>query len=134
MRPPFRRWMLDDQPFRQGVEAVLQAAVAAAGLDLPAGAPAHGAHTHPMAAWLWAKRAIAKVCRRVDRERRQAVAAETRAAADAALAARAALVAAPAVGAAQAAWALGADDEDDGEWEPPTIPNPEYKGEWKPKM
>jgi calreticulin len=26
------------------------------------------------------------------------------------------------------------DDEDDGEWEPPTIPNPEYKGEWKPKM
>lgn len=26
------------------------------------------------------------------------------------------------------------DDEDDGEWEAPTIPNPEYKGEWKPKM
>lgn len=26
------------------------------------------------------------------------------------------------------------DDEDDGEWEPPTIPNPEYKGEWKPRM
>jgi hypothetical protein len=25
-------------------------------------------------------------------------------------------------------------DEDDGEWEAPTIPNPEYKGEWKPKM
>jgi calreticulin len=26
------------------------------------------------------------------------------------------------------------DDEDDGEWEAPTIPNPEYKGEWKAKM
>jgi len=26
------------------------------------------------------------------------------------------------------------DDEEDGEWEPPTIPNPEYKGEWKPKQ
>ena len=26
------------------------------------------------------------------------------------------------------------DDEDDGEWEPPMIPNPEYKGEWQPKM
>ena len=26
------------------------------------------------------------------------------------------------------------DDEDDGEWEAPTIDNPEYKGEWKPKM
>jgi calreticulin len=26
------------------------------------------------------------------------------------------------------------DDEDDGEWEPPMIPNPEYKGEWKQKM
>jgi len=26
------------------------------------------------------------------------------------------------------------DDEDDGEWEPPTIDNPEYKGEWKPTM
>lgn len=25
-------------------------------------------------------------------------------------------------------------DEDDGDWEPPTIPNPEYKGEWKAKM
>jgi len=25
-------------------------------------------------------------------------------------------------------------DEDDGEWEPPTIKNPAYKGEWKPKM
>lgn len=25
------------------------------------------------------------------------------------------------------------DDEDDGEWEAPTIDNPEYKGEWKPK-
>merc|ERR1712072_1208661 len=25
------------------------------------------------------------------------------------------------------------DDEDDGEWEPPMIDNPEYKGEWKPK-
>lgn len=25
------------------------------------------------------------------------------------------------------------DDEDDGEWEPPMIPNPEYKGPWKPK-
>jgi len=26
------------------------------------------------------------------------------------------------------------DNELDGEWEPPTIPNPEYKGEWHPKM
>jgi calreticulin len=26
------------------------------------------------------------------------------------------------------------DDELDGEWEAPTIDNPEYKGEWKPKM
>lgn len=26
------------------------------------------------------------------------------------------------------------DDEDDGEWEPPMIANPEYKGEWKQKM
>jgi len=26
------------------------------------------------------------------------------------------------------------DDEDDGEWEPPMIDNPEYKGPWKPKM
>ena len=26
------------------------------------------------------------------------------------------------------------EDEDDGEWEPPTIDNPEYKGEWKPTM
>jgi hypothetical protein len=26
------------------------------------------------------------------------------------------------------------DDEDDGEWEPPMIPNPEFKGEWKQKM
>jgi len=25
-------------------------------------------------------------------------------------------------------------DEDDGEWEPPVIPNPDFKGEWKPKM
>jgi len=25
------------------------------------------------------------------------------------------------------------DDDADGEWEPPTIDNPEYKGEWKPK-
>lgn len=25
------------------------------------------------------------------------------------------------------------DDEDDGEWEPPMVPNPEYKGPWKPK-
>merc|ERR1712054_294171 len=25
------------------------------------------------------------------------------------------------------------DDEDDGEWEPPMIDNPEYKGEWKAK-
>merc|ERR1712048_180231 len=24
------------------------------------------------------------------------------------------------------------DDEDDGEWEPPLIDNPDYKGEWKP--
>mmetsp|Transcript_58677 Transcript_58677/g.101056 ORF Transcript_58677/g.101056 Transcript_58677/m.101056 type:complete len:280 (-) Transcript_58677:248-1087(-) len=26
------------------------------------------------------------------------------------------------------------EDEDDGEWEPPTIPNPEYKGPWKAPM
>jgi len=26
------------------------------------------------------------------------------------------------------------DDEDDGEWEPPMLENPEYKGEWKPTM
>merc|ERR1712146_445929 len=26
------------------------------------------------------------------------------------------------------------DEEDDGEWEPPTIENPEYKGEWEPAM
>jgi len=26
------------------------------------------------------------------------------------------------------------DDEEDGEWEPPMINNPEYKGEWKPKQ
>ena len=26
------------------------------------------------------------------------------------------------------------DDEDDGEWEPPTIPNPDFKGEWKQKQ
>jgi len=26
------------------------------------------------------------------------------------------------------------DDEMDGEWEPPSIPNPEYKGEWSPKQ
>jgi calreticulin len=26
------------------------------------------------------------------------------------------------------------DDELDGEWEPPMIPNPDYKGEWTPKM
>merc|ERR1712159_418744 len=26
------------------------------------------------------------------------------------------------------------DDEDDGEWEPPMVDNPEYKGEWKPTM
>jgi calreticulin len=26
------------------------------------------------------------------------------------------------------------DDEDDGEWEPPMIDNPDYKGPWKPKM
>jgi len=26
------------------------------------------------------------------------------------------------------------DDEDDGEWEAPTIENPEYKGEWTPAM
>jgi len=26
------------------------------------------------------------------------------------------------------------DSELDGEWEPPTIPNPDYKGEWHPKM
>lgn len=26
------------------------------------------------------------------------------------------------------------DDEDDGEWEPPMIDNPDFKGVWKPKM
>mmetsp|Transcript_16713 Transcript_16713/g.34964 ORF Transcript_16713/g.34964 Transcript_16713/m.34964 type:complete len:160 (+) Transcript_16713:1-480(+) len=26
------------------------------------------------------------------------------------------------------------DDEEDGEWEAPVIPNPEYKGEWQQKM
>merc|ERR1712130_341283 len=26
------------------------------------------------------------------------------------------------------------DDEDDGEWEPPMIDNPEYSGPWSPKM
>jgi len=26
------------------------------------------------------------------------------------------------------------DDEEDGEWEAPTIPNPDFKGEWQPKM
>jgi len=26
------------------------------------------------------------------------------------------------------------DDEEDGDWEPPMINNPEYKGEWKPKQ
>lgn len=26
------------------------------------------------------------------------------------------------------------DDEEDGEWEPPLIDNPEYKGTWKPKL
>jgi len=26
------------------------------------------------------------------------------------------------------------DDEMDGEWEPPMIDNPEYKGEWKPRQ
>jgi calreticulin len=26
------------------------------------------------------------------------------------------------------------DDEDDGDWEPPMIDNPDYKGEWKQKM
>lgn len=26
------------------------------------------------------------------------------------------------------------DDSEDGEWEPPAMPNPEYKGEWRPKM
>ena len=25
------------------------------------------------------------------------------------------------------------DEEDDGAWEPPNVPNPEYKGEWKVK-
>lgn len=25
------------------------------------------------------------------------------------------------------------DDEDDGEWEPPAVPNPEFKGEWRQK-
>lgn len=26
------------------------------------------------------------------------------------------------------------DDEMDGEWEPPMIDNPDYKGEWSPKQ
>ena len=26
------------------------------------------------------------------------------------------------------------DEEDDGEWEPPMMPNPEFKGEWRQKM
>ena len=26
------------------------------------------------------------------------------------------------------------DDDMDGEWEAPKIPNPEFKGEWKPKV
>jgi len=26
------------------------------------------------------------------------------------------------------------DEEDDGEWEPPMISNPDFKGEWKPTM
>lgn len=26
------------------------------------------------------------------------------------------------------------DDEEDGEWTAPTIPNPEYKGPWKAKV
>merc|ERR1712127_315485 len=26
------------------------------------------------------------------------------------------------------------DDEDDGEWEPPMVDNPDYKGPWSPKM
>jgi len=26
------------------------------------------------------------------------------------------------------------DVEEDGEWEPPMVPNPEYKGEWKPRQ
>jgi hypothetical protein len=26
------------------------------------------------------------------------------------------------------------DDEEDGEWKAPTIPNPEYKGPWKAKV
>jgi hypothetical protein len=26
------------------------------------------------------------------------------------------------------------DEEDDGEWEVPMIPNPAYKGPWKPKV
>jgi len=26
------------------------------------------------------------------------------------------------------------DDEEDGEWTAPTIPNPEYKGPWEPKV
>jgi calreticulin len=26
------------------------------------------------------------------------------------------------------------DDDDDGEWEPPLVPNPEYQGDWTPKL
>merc|ERR1712146_9133 len=26
------------------------------------------------------------------------------------------------------------DEEEDGEWEPPMVPNPEFKGEWKAPM
>ena len=105
VRPPFRRWMLDDRPFCAAVAAVLKAAGTAAGLAPAEGeAPPPAAPWPPMAAWLWAKRAIAKVCRRVARERRATAGVEARAAAEAAAAARAALVAAPAEGAAQAAW------------------------------
>ena len=105
LRPPFRRWMLDDDQFKQSVTAVLQAAAAAAGLG-PAAASQQGqqAAAQPMAAWLAAKRAVGLVCRQVQRGRRRAWALAERAAADAAAEARAALVASPGAGEAQAAW------------------------------
>jgi hypothetical protein len=85
--------------------AVLKAATAAAGLgQAEEGGPPPAAPLHPMAAWLWAKRVIAKLCKRVARERRAAAGVEAKAAAETASVARAALVAAPAEGAAQAAW------------------------------
>ena len=76
LRPPFRRWMLDDPQFREAVQGTLQAAATAAGLG-----PAQGQPGLPpqqaapsMAAWLAAKRAVGRVCRLTARERRRATA------------------------------------------------------------